>query len=194
VLSRREFLIAGLAVPVVAACGGGKSKTASPSTLAPTPSCGGKATEAETEGPYFKAGSPEKSNLRAGVSGGTSLTVSGVVLTTACQPVDKALMEVWQADAGGQYDNSGYRLRGHLFTDGAGKYRFDTVVPGLYPGRTRHIHVKVQAPNGPVLTTQLYFPNEPQNASDSIFSAAMLMDVKDSDAGKEGTYNFVVRT
>lgn len=103
-------------------------------------------------------------------------------------------MEVWQADADGEYDNSGYRLRGHLFTDASGRYRFETVVPGLYPGRTRHIHVKVQAPNGPVLTTQLYFPGEPQNSSDSIFDSALLMDVKNGGSGKDGSYDFVVRT
>ena len=103
-------------------------------------------------------------------------------------------MEVWQADDGGEYDNSGYRLRGHLFTDAGGRYRFDTVVPGLYPGRTRHIHIKVQAPNGPVLTTQLYFPNEPQNSSDSIFDSALLMNVKNAGTGKDAAYDFVIRT
>jgi len=62
--------------------------------------------------------------------------------------------------------NTGYRLRGHQFTDEAGRYALETVVPGLYPGRTRHLHVKVQAPNQPVLTTQLYFPGQPSNATD----------------------------
>jgi N-hydroxyarylamine O-acetyltransferase len=42
----------------------------------------------------------------------------------------------------------------------------ETVVPGLYPGRTRHIHVKVQRPGGSILTTQLYVPDEPRNATD----------------------------
>ncbi len=39
-----------------------------------------------------------------------------------------------------------------------GRYTLETIVPGEYPGRTQHIHVKVQAPNGPILTTQIYFP------------------------------------
>ena len=70
-----------------------------------------------------------------------------------------------------------------------------TIVPGLYPGRTRHIHVKVQAPNGPVLTTQLYFPGEPRNAGDSIFQKETLMAVSDaSGGGKDATFDFVVRT
>jgi protocatechuate 3,4-dioxygenase beta subunit len=61
-------------------------------------------------------------------------------------------------------------------------------VPGLYTGRTRHIHVKVQRPHGTVLTTQLYFPGEPENDTDSIFDAALLMDVR---AGR-ARYDFVL--
>ncbi len=65
-------------------------------------------------------------------------------------------------------------------------------MPGLYTGRTRHIHVKVQAPDRPVLTTQLYFPGEPDNASDGIFDEALLMDVADTADGKSATYAFVL--
>ena len=65
-------------------------------------------------------------------------------------------------------------------------------MPGLYPGRTRHIHVKVQAPNGPILTTQLYFPNEARNATDGIFSSALLMNVQDASGGRTGTFDFVL--
>jgi protocatechuate 3,4-dioxygenase beta subunit len=168
-----------------------------PTSLPPTPSCGPgtQATVAQTEGPYFKPNSPEKANLAADVNKGTQLVVAGSVLSTSCQPVSHALIDVWQADADGQYDNSGNTLRGHLFSDGSGHYRFVTVVPGLYPGRTRHIHVKVQAPNGPVLTTQLYFPGEPRNASDSIFQKETLMAVTNATGGgKDATFDFVVRT
>jgi protocatechuate 3,4-dioxygenase beta subunit len=68
----------------------------------------------------------------------------------------------------------------------------ETVVPGLYPGRTRHIHVKVQAPNQPVLTTQLYFPGEASNDRDGIFNSALVMDVQDTGDGKAGAFNFVL--
>ena len=67
-------------------------------------------------------------------------------------------------------------------------------MPGLYPGRTRHVHVKVQAPNQSILTTQLYFPGEARNASDGIYSAELLMTVLDGANGKDATFNFVVRT
>ena len=90
--------------------------------------------------------------------------------TTAGKPVANALIDFWQADARGAYDNSGYRFRGHQLTDAKGQYTLFTVVPGLYPGRTKHIHVKVQAPRKPVLTTQLFFPGVAGNRSDGIFT------------------------
>ncbi len=117
-------------------------------TLAPTPACASNAsvTAADDEGPYFKPNSPERSSLlESGVSG-TTLTVSGYVLTPDCKPVARALLDFWQADASGQYDNSGFRLRGHQYTDANGAFTLQTVVPGLYPGRTRHIHVKPRRP------------------------------------------------
>ena len=70
------------------------------------------------------------------------------MLTTSGKPVPNALIDFWQADARGAYDNSGYRFRGHQFTNAKGQYTLFTLVPGLYPGRTKHIHVKVQAPRG----------------------------------------------
>jgi protocatechuate 3,4-dioxygenase beta subunit len=115
------------------------------------------------------------------------------VLTADCKPVAHALLDFWQANAQGQYDNSGYTLRGHLFTDASGRYQVETVVPGLYPGRTEHIHVKVQAPNGPVLTTQLFFPGVQQNQSDGIFDQRLLLtSVEQTNSGISATYNFVV--
>jgi protocatechuate 3,4-dioxygenase beta subunit len=215
--SRRQVLFAGagaLTAVVLAACGGkdakstaaapgttagGPATTGAPSastatTLAPTPSCvdGDEPTIEQTEGPYFKANSPEKTDLRTGAGGGTALDLSGTVVTTGCQPVAQAKLEFWQANDAGQYDNSGYTLRGHQFTDAQGRYSVQTIVPGLYPGRTRHIHVMVQAPNSPVLTTQLYFPGEARNASDGIFRSETLIDVKDTSAGKAGTFTFVL--
>ena len=101
-------------------------------------------------------------------------------------------MEFWQADDKGAYDNAGYTLRGHQFTDEAGRYRLETILPGLYPGRTLHIHVKVQAPNGPVLTTQLFVPGEPHNQTDQIFDPKLLMTIQDAAEGKLGTFHFVL--
>jgi protocatechuate 3,4-dioxygenase beta subunit len=210
VVSRRRLLLGGLAlgVPaVIVACSssgsGGRatrkprtsgSPTTSPTSLAPTPSCGDHAqsTNAQTEGPFFEANSPEKSNFVGDVSTGTKIVLTGSVLTTACQPIGHALLDVWHADADGNYDNTGFRLRGHFFSDDQGSYRLETVVPGLYPGRTRHFHFKVQPPGGRLLTTQLYFPGEPRNKQDSIFGPELLMDVRDGADAKDATFNFVV--
>ena len=100
---------------------------------------------------------------------GTKLVLSGAVLTSECQPVANALVDFWQADSNGEYDNTGFTLRGHQYTDENGRYQLVTVVPGLYTGRTEHIHVKVQASNAPVLTTQLFFPGVASNLSDLEF-------------------------
>lgn len=173
------------------------SPSASPVTqlLQPTPACGDdddEPTPAQTEGPYFTPNSPERTSLLEPGMAGTRLVVSGNVVTTACQPVAGALIDFWQCDDNGAYDNVGYRLRGHQFTDENGRYALETIVPGLYPGRTRHIHVKVQAPNQPVLTTQQYFPNEPRNARDGIFDPALVMDVQDTPDGRTATFTYVL--
>jgi protocatechuate 3,4-dioxygenase beta subunit len=97
------------------------------------------------------------------------------VLTTAGRPVARALVDFWQSDARGAYDNDGYRFRGHQLTDTRGRYSLLTVLPGLYPGRTKHIHVKVQAPAERVLTTQLFFPGVARNRTDGIFDARCLV-------------------
>jgi protocatechuate 3,4-dioxygenase beta subunit len=150
-------------------------------------------TPALTEGPYFKANSPERTSLVDANTPGTRLTLTGRVLATSGQPVAKALLDFWQANASGAYDNAGYTLRGHQLANANGQYQLVTVIPGLYTGRTRHIHVKVQAPNGPVLTTQLFFPSEPLNSSDSIFNPKLVLPIKDgADGGKVASFDFVI--
>jgi protocatechuate 3,4-dioxygenase beta subunit len=163
--------------------------------LPPTPECSDGSddpTPAQTEGPYFTRNSPERASLLEPGMGGTRLILEGYVLSTSCQPVPRALLDFWQADDRGQYDNTGYRLRGHLFTDQSGQYRLETIMPGLYPGRTRHIHVKVQAPNQPVLTTQLYFPGEAANQRDGIFRPELVVQMQDVSTGKLARFDFVL--
>ena len=152
-------------------------------------------TVSETQGPYFKTGSPETTTLVTDTTQGTLLTITGQVLNPDGTPVANALLDFWQANANGQYDNSGYTLRGHQYTDANGNYTLTTIVPGLYPGRTEHIHVKVQAPNGPVLTTQLFFPGVAQNARDSIFDPSLVLNtVANVDGTESATFNFVVQS
>jgi protocatechuate 3,4-dioxygenase beta subunit len=152
-------------------------------------------TVAQTEGPYFKTNSPERTSLVDDTVQGTLLTITGQVLGADGTPVANALVDFWQANASGAYDNSGYNLRGHQYTDANGYYTLTTVVPGLYPGRTRHIHVKVQAPNAPMLTTQLYFPGEARNNTDGIFDPSLVLNLTDNGDGTQAaTFNFVVNT
>jgi protocatechuate 3,4-dioxygenase beta subunit len=164
-------------------------------TLQVTPACDDhdEPTIPETEGPFYTPNTPRRSNLvTTGVSG-VALLLTGDVVDTSCRPIRGALLDFWQADANGQYDNDGFRLRGHQFADASGRYALRTIVPGLYPGRTRHIHVKVQRPHGRILTTQLYFPGEPRNRTDSIFDSSLLMDIRRAGRGRRAQFRFVLR-
>lgn len=166
---------------------------ASAQLLPATPSCGAEdaATIAQTEGPYYKQRPPQKSNFRQDARG-EGFTLAGFVVNRRCQPVANAIVDLWHADADGAYDNQGFRLRGYQTTDALGRYTFETITPGLYPGRTRHYHVKAQAPGGRALTTQLYFPDEPGNRRDGIFDRRLLMRVENASDGKVGRFDFVL--
>ncbi|MEU1727861.1 carbohydrate-binding protein [Nonomuraea sp. NPDC005692] len=159
--------------------------------LEPTPFCddGDDLTISQTEGPYFKPNSPQRSTLPGS---GTPLTVSGYVFGLSCQPLANVLLDFWQADTNGNYDNVTYNFRGHQYTNAQGAFKLTTIVPGLYPGRTRHIHVKAQAPGRGILTTQLYFPGEPRNNTDTIYDPRLLMNVRPVGSGKEATFDFVL--
>ena len=168
-------------------------------TLAPTSTCADDddldETIEQTEGPYYITDTPERTSLLEDGMPGTRLTVTGYVYSTGCQPVEGALIDFWQANDAGEYDNVGYTLRGHQFTDEEGRYELETIVPGIYTGRTRHIHVKVQAPNEPVLTTQLYFPDEPENERDGIFDPSLVIaydEEANEEEGRRGYFNFVL--
>ena len=65
-------------------------------------------------------------------------------------------------------------------------------MPGLYEGRTRHIHVKVRPPGGATLTTQLYFPGEAANRTDSIFTRETLLRLRRGSGTWRGSFDFVV--
>lgn len=193
-LSRRRFfsLVAGL--PLVGLLSAAIRRNW-PQDLAATPPCddGDDPTPPQTEGPYFTPNSPQRSKLHEAGLKGTALVLTGRVLNTKCQPVGHVLLDWWHCDSEGHYDNEGFRLRGHQYTDAKGNFRLETIVPGLYPGRTRHIHVKVQAPGKSILTTQLYFPNEAANKEDTIFSPVLLMAVKPEANKLSAAFTFVLK-
>ncbi|HUG33409.1 MAG TPA: hypothetical protein VMJ90_01470, partial [Anaerolineales bacterium] len=100
----------------------------------PAPVCNGL-IQAQSEGPYYTAGSPQSNTLYEEEMPGTRLVLVGYVLDHNCQPLANAWLDFWQADSTGEYDNVGYRLRGHQFTDAQGRYFLDTILPGSYQSR-----------------------------------------------------------
>lgn len=192
----RAAAAVGMSLPVVFMGVPALARTAGERGVVPdmTPACddGDDPTPPQMEGPYFKPNSPQRTSLLQPGTPGVRLTVTGYVFGRACRPIPRVLLDFWQADTYGTYDNRGYRFRGHQFTDANGAFRLTTIVPGLYPGRTRHLHVKAQAPGHPVLTTQLYFPGEPRNNTDPIFDARLLMNVRTVGNTKEADFDFVL--
>ena len=185
---RRSFIAAAVATPLILTAG----DVAAERTLAATPSCGDEATPPQTAGPFFKPDSPQRVSLIDAGMQGERLKISGRVLSTSCQPVGGALIDFWHCDANGRYDNRGYTFRGHQFSDAQGGFALETLLPGLYPRRTRHIHVIVQAPNRRPLTTQLYFPGEAYNRHDFIFDPKLLMRMQQAGAQRDAQFDFVL--
>ncbi|MFF4779201.1 carbohydrate-binding protein [Microtetraspora fusca] len=197
-ITRKTLLKAALVAPLPLLVGQfpalAREARATGEPLTPTPYCSDHddPTVPQIEGPYFKPNSPLRTNLAGPGTPGVPLTFTGYVFGLSCQPLANVLLDFWQADTNGAYDNYGFTFRGHQFTNAQGAFTLTTIVPGLYPGRTRHIHVKVQAPNRPILTTQLYFPGEPRNSTDTIYDPRLLMNVRNAGTGKEATFDFVL--
>lgn len=156
------------------------SKKSSAQALRPTPNCGPR-TLPQMEGPFFTPLSPERASLIDRDMTATSMVLVGEVVDAACRPVSGALLDFWQSDDRGHYDNRGYRLRGHQYANRQGVFTLKTLLPGEYPGRTPHIHVKVQRENGPILTTQLYLPDHPRNQRDFLFQPALSMSRRNGE-------------
>ena len=173
-MTRRELLAAGLALPL--------------SGIAHAQLTCGELTVSQTEGPFFKPKSPERRSLLENDSGKERIVLTGVVLSRTCKPVAKALLDFWHADDMGEYDNDGFRFRGHQFSDAEGRFRLETILPARYTGRARHIHVKVQAPNRRILTTQVYFPGDSSNRRDPLFRDDLTL----RRVAGEGRFDFVI--
>lgn len=125
-------------------------------------------TTPDIEGPYYKAGSPHKVRIADPSELGTRLFITGTAHTTDCTtPVGNVLLDIWQANKDGIYDTSdSYRLRGKVTTNSDGQYSFETILPGNYQNRPRHIHLTLTAPNQAPVITQLYFEGDPDITND----------------------------
>jgi protocatechuate 3,4-dioxygenase beta subunit len=151
-----------------------------------------KVTPATPEGPEFKRGAPQRTSLIEPGMTGMKLVLTGTVSGLTCGPIKGARLDFWQADARGAYDQAGFRLRGHQFTEATGAYRLETVVPGPHDKRAPRLHVKVQPPGKPPLTTQLFLPDQPLNKTDPQFRPELAMTVTDGRGIKTARFNIVL--
>ena len=110
-------------------------------------------TAADMLGPFYVAGAPQRDRT------GEGLVVQGVVRSTReCKALSGATLEWWSANPRGEYDDV---HRATQVTDAEGRFRYVTDVPGKYPGRPVHLHVRISAPGHAPLVTQIYpKPNE----------------------------------
>jgi catechol 1,2-dioxygenase len=127
-----------------------------------------RVTPRDALGPFYKSGAPLQTELCAS-DGGEKLLVTGRVSGMPdCKPLSGAFVEVWQADARGEYtlvtpgkkEDEKCLLRASIRTDSEGRYTFHTILPGEYPGRPRHIHYRVSHRGYATLVTQIYFARE----------------------------------
>lgn len=238
---RREFLAWMLAVPAVAGCsvaaredgeaGEGLARPGTEGAAAAGADNDGnydgdvgytedeaticRATSRDAEGPYFEPGSPKRDvRLATLAEPGVRLAIQGRLVGPDCRtPLRGYAIDVWQADAAGNYYQAGssaYRLRGKVVTDSLGRYKLETVLPGRYADaggvRPAHLHAKILTPQGgPLLTTQIYFAGDPYLGQADYCTRARVCDSADprrslvlSDAvvsgraGKRATFNAVL--
>lgn len=188
--TRRRLLQAGLALPAALYLPRGWP------AAAPTPQCGDdEPTPSQMAGPFYTPDSPVKADFRPDDPAGKPVTLRATVLDTKCRPLPGAVVDLWHANSKGRYDNDGYLLRGHQSADEQGAVQFQTILPANYGWRTRHYHVRIfRREGGRLLTTQLYFPDEPANADDGIFQRELLLDVAKGAAALDASFTFIVET
>jgi protocatechuate 3,4-dioxygenase beta subunit len=137
-----------------------------------------------TEGPFYPPRLPLDTdndliiiNKSLTPAVGTITHLTGRVLSAAGEPINNAVVEIWQCDANGVYlaqGNRGGRADknfqgfGRFTTGTKGEYRFRTIKPVPYPGRTPHIHVKVKKGERELLTTQIFINGHAQNQRDGV--------------------------
>ena len=144
-------------------------------------------TPRQTEGPFYPDPLPLDTdndliviNNSLTPATGDITWLSGRILDAKGDPIRNATVEIWQCDAKGVYQHTADRDRasrdtnfqgfGRFLTSSTGEYLFRTIKPVAYPGRTPHIHVRIQPERGSSLATQLYLPDAPGNVRDFLFS------------------------
>ncbi len=172
-MHRRRLLAAGLAAGAGAVLPSGVS-----AALVPTPR--------QSTGPFYPVQLPLDADAdlvrvqgRERAAAGTITHVFGRVLDDSGRPVVGARVEIWQCDANGYYhhprDRGGradanFQGYGSMVVGEDAAYRFRTIKPVPYPGRTPHIHFAITGPGTEKLTTQMYVAGEPLNARDGLLN------------------------
>jgi protocatechuate 3,4-dioxygenase, beta subunit len=170
--SSRRHLIASASALVLSTS---SNFTLAQTKLRPTPS--------QTEGPYYPIKEPKDADfdlLKNGdrsYSKGRASWVEGVVTDLDGHPLNGGIIEIWQCDENGHYDHPAdgakidpsFQGFGRVLLNANGEFRFRTIRPSPYVGRTPHIHAKILLGNRELLTTQLYVADDPGNAKDGIW-------------------------
>jgi len=145
-------------------------------------------TPRQTPGPFYPKQLPlDNDNNLVQVAGrdtsaqGQITDLYGQVLDRNGQSLGGIRVEIWQCDNNGRYHHPGDRARrpldpgfqgfGHTLTDSEGRYRFRTIHPVPYPGRTPHIHVAVFPEGRAPFVTQFYVAGEARNSDDFLYRA-----------------------
>jgi len=202
---RRDFLInttlATLGTSVIARK---NSKTKTKELVA----CDKTTADYFGEGPFYTEQPPllENNLLASPDEPGQRLILSGRIFNLECSEyLPDTIVDIWHANAEGQYDNSGYNLRGFTKTNAQGFYLFETILPGKYLNgsdfRPAHIHLKFKPPGFALLTTQIYFEGDdkiPGDAAASITSGEYdathrIISLSENAEGKlEGQFDVVI--
>jgi protocatechuate 3,4-dioxygenase, beta subunit len=169
-----------------AALAGGVAGLAAMALPLPARAAGLAPTPPQSEGPFYPVELPPETDwdlLRmagARPALGAVTYVEGRILDRAGRPLPGARVEIWQCDATSRYHHpgdargpvdEGFQGFGRVVTDADGGYRFRTIRPVAYPGRTPHIHFAVIAPGAPRFVTQMYVEGEPGNARDFLLNS-----------------------
>jgi protocatechuate 3,4-dioxygenase beta subunit len=177
-LQRRHFLV------------GAAGTVLSPLAVAQSKSDAARVSPSQTLGPFYPRNAGERPAetdadlLRVEgdrvLTKGRPIYLTGRVLDRRGQPLTNAAIEIWQCDANAVYHHPAggaeaerdpnFQGYGAARTDAAGAFHFRTIKPIAYPGRTPHIHVRVQAPGASAFATQLYLADDPGNRRDFLFS------------------------
>ncbi len=206
-ISRRDFLRSG----TIGLAAMGASGLILRADAQPTPSSGHAPkgitpptplaqTEPNIMGPFFRSNAPFRAKITPPLSSGMVMLIQGRVWSFQTKkPIQNAVLDIWQANAEGRYDNDDsskppaanvFLNRARLITDESGYYEFETVHLGHYPLdetrlRPAHVHYRISHPNHKTLVTQLYFKGDPNIDGDPFVRPSLIIDLTKKNVGKD---------